>query len=76
MITMNVVVVLVWYGPYLSYMGLDANRGRATWLRKSHPDFINVPTLIVSCVSVAVAFIPDGLPIAVTARYLRSTWNG
>jgi sodium/potassium-transporting ATPase subunit alpha len=28
---------------------------------------ISVPTLIVSCVSVAVAFIPEGLPIAVTA---------
>lgn len=39
----------------------------AAWLRKSHPDWINVPTLIVDCVSVAVAFIPEGLPIAVTA---------
>lgn len=28
---------------------------------------ISVPTLIVDCVSVAVAFIPEGLPIAVTA---------
>ncbi|KAL7623518.1 hypothetical protein AAE478_007201 [Parahypoxylon ruwenzoriense] len=37
------------------------------WLRKAHPDWINVPTLIVSCVSVAIAFIPEGLPIAVTA---------
>jgi sodium/potassium-transporting ATPase subunit alpha len=26
-----------------------------------------VPTLIVSCVSVAVAFIPEGLPVALTA---------
>ncbi|KAM7210066.1 hypothetical protein V8F06_014554 [Rhypophila decipiens] len=39
----------------------------AAWLRKEHPDWINVPTLIVSCVSVAIAFIPEGLPVALTA---------
>ncbi|KAK4442051.1 hypothetical protein QBC34DRAFT_456653 [Podospora aff. communis PSN243] len=39
----------------------------AAWLRTSHPDWINVPTLIVACVSVAIAFIPEGLPIALTA---------
>ncbi|OCK75312.1 calcium ATPase [Lepidopterella palustris CBS 459.81] len=38
----------------------------AAWLRKDHPDWINVPMLIVDCVSVAVAFIPEGLPIALT----------
>ncbi|KAF2856696.1 Na/K ATPase-like protein alpha 1 subunit [Plenodomus tracheiphilus IPT5] len=38
----------------------------AAWLRKSHPTWINVPLLIVSCVSAAVAFIPEGLPIALT----------
>ncbi|KAI1816635.1 calcium ATPase [Poronia punctata] len=37
------------------------------WLRKDHPDYISVPTLIVSIVSVAIAFIPEGLPIALTA---------
>jgi len=26
-----------------------------------------VPNLIISCVSVAVAFIPEGLPVALTA---------
>lgn len=26
-----------------------------------------MPTLIISCVSVAVAFIPEGLPVALTA---------
>jgi sodium/potassium-transporting ATPase subunit alpha len=31
-----------------------------------------VAALIVDCVSVAVAFIPEGLPIAVTARYDNS----
>lgn len=39
---------------------------RAAWLRKDHPNWINVPLLIVSCVSAAVAFIPEGLPIALT----------
>ncbi|KIY71864.1 calcium ATPase [Cylindrobasidium torrendii FP15055 ss-10] len=38
----------------------------AAWLRKDHPDFINVPTLLIDCVSVAVAFIPEGLPVCVT----------
>ncbi|PFH57210.1 hypothetical protein XA68_15377 [Ophiocordyceps unilateralis] len=38
-----------------------------TWLRRHYPNYINVPTLIVDCVSVAVAFIPEGLPIAITA---------
>ncbi|KAK9358867.1 hypothetical protein V1504DRAFT_477581 [Lipomyces starkeyi] len=51
MVIMIVIVIIVW----------------AAWLRKDHPGWINVPMLIVSCVSVAVAFIPEGLPIAVTA---------
>ncbi|CAN3362301.1 calcium-transporting ATPase 1 [Diutina catenulata] len=36
------------------------------WLKKSYPDWISVPTLIVDLVSVAVAFMPEGLPIALT----------
>jgi sodium/potassium-transporting ATPase subunit alpha len=51
MLVMIVVVIIVW----------------ATWLRKAHPSWITVPILIVDCVSVAVAFIPEGLPIAITA---------
>ncbi|KAK6415996.1 hypothetical protein LTR95_017517, partial [Oleoguttula sp. CCFEE 5521] len=51
MVTMILVVIIVW----------------AAWLRKDHEGWITVPVLIVSCVSVAVAFIPEGLPIAVTA---------
>ncbi|KUJ19293.1 putative H /K ATPase alpha subunit [Mollisia scopiformis] len=51
MFTMIIVVIIVW----------------AAYLRKEHPDWINVPTLIVDCVSVAIAFIPEGLPIAMTA---------
>lgn len=51
MISMIIVVIIVW----------------AAYLRKTHPGWINVPTLIVDCVSVAIAFIPEGLPIALTA---------
>ncbi|KAK2784755.1 hypothetical protein FQN52_008840 [Onygenales sp. PD_12] len=38
---------------------------RSAWLRKDHPDWINVPLLIVNCVSVGIAFIPEGLPVAI-----------
>jgi sodium/potassium-transporting ATPase subunit alpha len=51
MLTMIIIVIIVW----------------ASWLRVDHPGWINVPTLIVDCVSVAIAFIPEGLPIALTA---------
>ncbi|KAH8672129.1 P-type ATPase-like protein [Tricladium varicosporioides] len=51
MFLMILIVVIVW----------------TAYLRKTHPDWINVPTLIVDCVSVAIAFIPEGLPIALTA---------
>jgi sodium/potassium-transporting ATPase subunit alpha len=56
----SLVVIIVW----------------ATWLRVRYPNFLNVSGLIVSVVSVSVAFIPEGttspattnpgLPIAVT----------
>ncbi|KAJ6102301.1 hypothetical protein N7486_004728 [Penicillium sp. IBT 16267x] len=51
MLTWIVILISIWGG----------------WLRKAYPDYINVPNLIVDCVSVAIAYIPDGLPIAVTA---------
>ncbi|OBR04367.1 Na+/H+/K+ antiporter P-type ATPase [Colletotrichum higginsianum IMI 349063] len=51
MFLMIVIVLIVW----------------GTWLRKQYPNWINVPNLIISCVSVAVAFIPEGLPVALTA---------
>ncbi|KAM0747366.1 calcium ATPase [Meredithblackwellia eburnea MCA 4105] len=38
----------------------------ASWLRRDHPGFISVPVLLIDCVSVAIAFIPEGLPVCVT----------
>lgn len=38
----------------------------AAWLRKDHHDWISVSALIVDIVSISVAFIPEGLPIALT----------
>ncbi|KAJ2973346.1 hypothetical protein NQ176_g6662 [Zarea fungicola] len=51
MLVMIILVIILW----------------SAWLRKDHPGFITVSGLIVSCVSVAVAFIPEGLPVAITA---------
>ncbi|KAF5309044.1 hypothetical protein D9619_013557 [Psilocybe cf. subviscida] len=48
--TVAVIIVILW----------------AAWLRKDHPGYINVPTLLIDVVSVMVAFIPEGLPVAVT----------
>lgn len=36
------------------------------WLRKDHPHWIGTSLLIVDIVSVCVAFVPEGLPMAVT----------
>ncbi|KAH9059426.1 sodium-potassium ATPase [Lactarius deliciosus] len=38
----------------------------AAWLRHSFPNYINTSGLLIDVVSVMVAFIPEGLPIAVT----------
>lgn len=51
MIFMVLVVVALWAG----------------FIRHKYPDYISVSTLIVDCVSIAIAFIPEGLPIALTA---------
>ncbi|KAF4979231.1 hypothetical protein FZEAL_4514 [Fusarium zealandicum] len=51
MVVMIILVIVLW----------------AIWLNKKYPDWISVPNLIISCVSVAVAFIPEGLPVALTA---------
>lgn len=51
MVLMNVIVLIV-YGAYL---------------KENHPSWITTPILIIDIVSVAVAFVPEGLPIALTA---------
>jgi len=43
-IFVSIIVIIVW----------------AAWLRVDHPGFLNVSGLIVSVVSVSVAFIPEG----------------
>ncbi|KAG5950444.1 hypothetical protein E4U53_005040 [Claviceps sorghi] len=68
MFAMIVVVVVVWYATIEKHLVISVpSTPSAAWLRQDHPNWINVPTLIVDCVSVAVAFIPEGLPIAITA---------
>ena len=51
MITMNIVVIGVWGG----------------YIRKQYPTYMPVASLIVNIVSIGIAFIPEGLPIALTA---------
>ncbi|KAG9123731.1 hypothetical protein FRC07_014132, partial [Ceratobasidium sp. 392] len=48
--TLAVLIVILW----------------AAWLRRDYPDYINIPTLLIDVVSVMVAFIPEGLPVAIT----------
>lgn len=36
------------------------------WLKVDYPDFLNTSAMIVNCLGVLVAFIPEGLPISVT----------
>lgn len=51
MISMIVVVLIVW-GAYL---------------KPHHPEWISTASLIVDIVSVGIAFVPEGLPVALTA---------
>ncbi|KAJ9662629.1 hypothetical protein H2198_001301 [Neophaeococcomyces mojaviensis] len=51
MVTMNIIVIGVWAG----------------YIRSTHPGYMPVASLIVNIVSVAIAFVPEGLPIALTA---------
>ncbi|KAI7889874.1 uncharacterized protein EV154DRAFT_603696 [Mucor mucedo] len=38
----------------------------AAWLRVDYPDFLSVSAALVAIISVIVAFVPEGMPIAVT----------
>ncbi len=69
MVTWIVILAAVWYESTIFSRRLELTDDitRGGWLRKDYPDWISVPALIVSCVSVAIAYIPEGLPIAVTS---------
>ncbi|KAF0483849.1 calcium ATPase [Gigaspora margarita] len=38
----------------------------ASWLRVSYPNFINLSGALINAIGVLVAYVPEGLPIAVT----------
>ncbi|RIB24813.1 hypothetical protein C2G38_1997693 [Gigaspora rosea] len=38
----------------------------ASWLRSSYPNFINLSGALINAIGVLVAYVPEGLPIAVT----------
>jgi sodium/potassium-transporting ATPase subunit alpha len=67
MVTWIVILASVWCVLCICTFWIKLTFFRGGWLRKAHPDYINVAALIVDCVSVAIAYIPEGLPIAVTA---------
>lgn len=49
-ITTGIVVVIVW----------------ASWLNRDYPGYLTVSAMLVNVISVIVAFVPEGLPVAVT----------
>ena len=51
MVLMNIIIIAVWAG----------------YIRKNYPDYMPVNLLIVNIVSIAIAFVPEGLPVAITA---------
>lgn len=53
--TMAVFIVALWAG----------------WIRRDHPGFINTAQLLINVVSVMVAFVPEGLPVAVTLSLVK-----
>jgi len=53
-LTVGVICVIVW----------------AAWLRTAYPDYLNISNMLVSVISVMIAFIPEGLPVCVTLALL------
>jgi sodium/potassium-transporting ATPase subunit alpha len=51
MVLMNIIIIAVWAG----------------YIRKTYPGYMPVNLLIVNIVSIAIAFVPEGLPVAITA---------
>lgn len=40
------------------------------WIRQSHPSFITTPAMVINAIAILTAFVPTGLPIAVTLSLL------
>jgi sodium/potassium-transporting ATPase subunit alpha len=57
--------VLIIAGLSLS-TGFAAFLGWFFWLRNYHSDFMSLPAIAVNCISLIVAFVPEGMPVAVT----------
>lgn len=51
MVLMNIIIIAVWAG----------------YIRRAYPDYMPANLLIVNVVSIAIAFVPEGLPVAITA---------
>lgn len=49
-ISLSLVVIILW----------------AAWLKRDYPDFIPNSVLVIDVVAICVAFIPEGLPFAIT----------
>ncbi|CAI4213501.1 unnamed protein product [Parascedosporium putredinis] len=41
------------------------------WLRVDHPGFLTVPAMLVNVMACVVAFIPEGMPVAVALTLMR-----
>uniref|UniRef100_A0A7S4QXK3 Cation-transporting P-type ATPase N-terminal domain-containing protein n=1 Tax=Alexandrium monilatum TaxID=311494 RepID=A0A7S4QXK3_9DINO len=46
--------------------GALAFLGWLVWLRPYHPDFLTLTAQMVNCISLIVAFVPEGMPVCVT----------
>jgi sodium/potassium-transporting ATPase subunit alpha len=42
----------------------------AVWIRETHPKFITTPMMVINAIAILTAFVPTGLPIAVTLSLL------
>ena len=68
MVFMNLIVLILWYVRTQSLTrSLSHVFVRGAYLRPKHVAWIPVAALIVDIVTVAIAFVPEGLPIALTA---------
>jgi sodium/potassium-transporting ATPase subunit alpha len=40
------------------------------WIREAHPNFITTPMMVINAIAILTAFVPTGLPVAVTLSLL------